>query len=569
MRRRDFLAGAAASPALFGQAPAVSRNAARNRPNILLLFTDEQRFDALGCMGNPHIRTPNLDRLAASGVRFVNAFTPSPICVAARMSLISGHRARITRVPSNSVLPGGPARLPTIMDALGEAGYTTHAIGKMHFGGRHYGLHRHETMEEAPSLRIDDDYLLYLKHRGVRTRYPQGLRDLLYLQPQTSGMALEHSQNSWIANRSIAFLREHQRHRGARPFFLWASWIAPHPPFAPCEPYDKAYDPAKMPLPYYGERPLATLPAPSWRERARMDGAQEDPERLRRLKALYYGQISHIDDAAGRILAELERLGMAENTVIFFTSDHGEMLGDHGLGHKSVPYEPSTHVPFLLRWPGKTEAGRVRNDLVSLTDIFPTILDGLGLRYPVAAAPAPSGLSLVSAEGGGCAQPRSAFVSEYGADANRWMSVRTQTHKFNFWAMGGREELFDLQADPQEKVNLVPSNKALAASMREQVLDWERREGLHESFDGGRLRTFEHPPVPATTPRDVMINEGRWPEALPQDERAGVETYAEAFDRAIAHETTLTPAKVSISTYKKRGGHSLEGTAWEAEWRRA
>jgi len=564
MNRRSFLASAAAP--LFGQAPAVQSRGSARRPNIVLLFTDEQRFDTLGAMGNRHIRTPNLDRLAASGVCFTNAFTPSPICIAARMSLISGHRCRLTRIAGNSRLAGGPARLPTIMDALDEAGYRTHAVGKMHFDGRHYGLHRHERMEETPRHRIDDDYLMYLRRNGVRTRHPQGLRDLLYLQPQTSGIPLEHSENNWIADRSIAFLNEHLRHRGSQPFFLWASWIAPHPPFAPCEPYDKAYDPQALPLAYYRERPLASLPSPAWKERARMDGAQEDEGRLRRIKALYYGQISHIDAAAGRILAELDRTGLAENTVVLFTSDHGEMLGDHGLGHKSVPYEPSVHVPLLLRWPGRTEAGRVRGDLVGLTDIFPTILDGLGLKYP-SGAPKPAGMSLISAPGGGCAQPRESFVAEFGVGPSRWVSVRTRTHKYAFWAAGGREELFDLAADAEERNNVAPS--PLAGQLRERALDWERREGLTESFEGGRIRTYEEPPVPKQTPRSVVINEGRWPEALPVDERDSIESYAEAFSRAILRETTLSPDKLSLRLYKQGGGHSLEGTPWKEAWRRA
>ena len=567
MNRRTFLAGAAA-PALHAQAPAVQTRRPANRPNILLLFTDEQRFDTLGCMGNQHIRTPNLDRLAESGVRFTNACTPAPICVAARMSLISGHRSRVTRIASNSVLPGGPVRLPTIMDALDNAGYRTHAIGKMHFEGRHQGLHRHERMEETVRIRIDDDYLSYLKTHGVRTRYPQGLRDLLYLQPQTSGIPVEHSQNTWVADRSIAFLREHTRYRGSRPFFLWSSWIAPHPPFAPCAPYDKAYDPASLPLPVYRDRPLASLPAPAWAERARMDGAQEDEARLRRMKALYYGQISHIDHGVGRILGELDRLGLAENTAVIFTSDHGEMLGDHGLGHKSVPYEPSVHIPLLLRWPGRTAKGRVRNDLVGLTDLFPTILEGLDLQYPGGAPPL-HGLSLISAEGGGCAIPREAFISEFGAAANRWVSVRTQTHKYNLWASGGREELFDLQADSEERTNLAAAGGALPARLREKALEWERSEGLSESFEGGRFRVFAEPPVPKSTPRNVLINEGRWPENLPEDERKGVESYAEAFDRALLHETTLSPGKLSIAEYKRKGGHSLEGTRWAEAWQQA
>lgn len=560
INRREFLLGPAAAAVLPRTAQA------QNRPNILLLFTDELRFDALGCMGNRHLRTPHLDALAASGVRFTNAFTPTPVCIAARMSLISGHRSRLTRWTANSKLPGPDARFPTMMDALREGGYRTHAVGKMHFSGRHFGLHRHERMEEAVHRRIDDDYLMYLKSRGVRTRHPQGLRDLLYLQPQTSGIAAEHAQSTWIADRSVAFIREHLRYRGSQPFFLWSSWIAPHPPFAPCDPYAGMYRPEEMPLPYYTDRPLASLPFPAWSERARLDGAHLDPPRLRRMKALYYGQISHIDDGVGRILAEIERQGIAGNTVVIFTSDHGEMLGDHGLGHKSVPYEPSAHIPLLLRWPGRTQPGRGCDDLVGLTDLFPTLLDGLKLSYP-GDYPALTGESLIGRPGGGLAKLRESYVVDFGQGARRWLSLRTKSHKYVLWAAGGREELYDLEADPEERNNLAATGAT--AAFRTKALDWETRQGLKESFENGAFRRYPEPPVPDGPPRSVVLNEGRWPANLPEDERAGVESYAEAFTRAISRETTLSPEELSLGLYKKGKGEPLAGTPWEEAWRRA
>lgn len=558
MTRRAFgrLAGVGAAGVLRGQE--------RGRPNILLLFTDEQRHDTLGCGGNLAIRTPHLDRLAASGVRYVNGHTPSPICIAARMSSLSGLRSRGTGWTGNGRVAGTVAPMPvfpSMMDALREAGYRTHAIGKMHFSGRHFGLHQHETMEEAVDRRVDDAYLTELGRRGVRTRYPQGLRDLLYLQPQTSGIAVENAQSTWVADRSVAFLREHLKYRGRQPFFLWSSWIAPHPPFAPCEPYSGLYDPAKMALPVFRERELGTLASPAWGERARFDGAQLDDHRLRRLRALYYGQISHIDDGVGRILGELEKQGLAENTVVLFASDHGEMLGDHGLAHKSVPYEGSVRVPYLMRWPGRTQPGRVSQELVGLTDIFPTVLNGLGLRHPGGEGVL-DGRSLFGAA-------RDTYISEFGQGRTRWVMVRNARHKYVIWAAGGREELFDLIADPEERENLAEREKKLCANLRERVMDWERRRGLESSFEGGRFRVYSEPPVPKETPRNVVINEGRWPENLPDEEKGGVETYAEAFTRAVSRERTLAPEKLSIGLYKQRGGHSLAGTPWEEAWRKA
>jgi arylsulfatase A-like enzyme len=433
----------------------------------------------------------------------------------------------------------------------------------MHFRGRLYGFQDLQRMEECIEFRVDDDYLMYLKAQGVRTRYPKGLRDLLYYQPQTSGIPAEHSKSAWVARQSVQFLRDHQRNRPGKPFFLWSSWIAPHPPFAPSEPYDSMYDPADMDPPVFPERSAATLPC--WGMRARLDGAHLDLPRIQRIRALYYGLVSQVDDGVGEILAALDALGLAETTVVLFVSDHGDMLGDHGLSQKNVPYEASMRIPMMLRWPRRTEAGRVCRDLVGLDDVLPTLVGGLGLeRNPH--APRLPGTSLLGRTGGGLADPRDAYFVDYGSGPNRWICMRTQTHKYALWARGGYEELYDLEADPHETTNLVEREPARAATMRARVLDWEREQGLPESFDKDAFRT--HPfPTPATdVPRGVNINEGRWPENLPEDEWTSVETHAEAFTRAIAKETTLAPDKLSLADYKNKGGHPLTGTPWEAAW---
>lgn len=534
-------------------------------------MTDQQRFDALRCAGNPEIRTPNLDALAASGVRFSQAVTPTPVCVAARMSFITGQRISRTRWVANNALPGPVPELPTIMRTLLEAGYWTQGVGKMHFRGRHHGLRHLLTMEECVDHRLDDDYLRYLREHRVRTRFPKGMRDLLMMQPQTCDIPVEHHMNTWVGDRSVDFLREHAKHRPGVPFFLWSSWISPHPPFAPCEPYASMYDPDAMGLPEYPDRPIETLPPSLYGQRARLDGLHRDPDRLRRLRALYYGLVTHVDDAVGRILSELDTLGLRDDTVVLFVSDHGEMLGDHGIGQKFCPYEQSVRIPFLLRWPGRTEPGRVSDELVSLLDVFPTIVDGLGLSAPES-APFP-GASLIGADGGGLTEPRDHLVVDFGGGESRWVSIRSKERKLSLFAKGGVEEAYDLAADPWERRNLSPDDADWIDPLREHLIAWEREHGTPDSIDGDRLRTFPAPNPPSETDcRSVVLNDGAWPNRLPDDERDSVEPFAEAFTRIVESEPTLSPDKLSLDLYRHqiertpprdRGTDPLTSTPWE------
>ena len=537
------------------------------RPNLLILFTDQQRHDAMSCAGNPEIRTPNMDALAATGVRFTQACTSTPVCVAARMSMATGHRVSRHRFPINNKLPGAAADLPTLMTCLHDAGYWNHAVGKTHFGNRHYGFHRVESAEEVLDSFIEDDYLVYLRENKVRTRFPNGHRDILYFQPQTNGIPLEHHKTSWVTLRSIEFLRRHKRYNPGRPFHLFCSWTAPHPPFAPPEPYDAMYEPQQMGLPDFTERPLSSLPAACWGHRARLDGMHRDPDRLRRVRALYYGLVSQVDDGVGEVLGELERLGLQDETIVIFAGDHGEMLGDHGLSQKNVPYEHSVRIPLIVRWPGLTRAGTTCDDPVVLTDLLPTLVHGLRLSYPEQTGPLP-GQSLLRGVGCGLGSERDGVFIDYGHGRSRWIALRTRRHKFCLWASGGREELFDLAADPTETTNLVAREPDLAASMRQRVLAWERQHGFPESFEDGEWISCGEPPLPASDPRGVVMNEGRWPDNLPEDMKAEVESYAEAFTRLISKESSLSPERLSIADFKAKGG-DLSGTPWEAAWRAA
>jgi len=531
--------------------------------NILLLMADQFRFDAIRCAGNQQVQTPNLDALAASGQLFTHTFTPSPVCVAARMSMITGQRISRTHFVGNQCLSPATPVLPTLMTTLHDAGYRTQAVGKMHFQGQHYGFHNIKTQEECPRVRIDDDYLMFLKENGIRTRFPHGYRNLLYFQPQTTALPEQFTPEAWVADQSIQFLTDHLRYRGSQPFLLWSSWIAPHPPFAACSPYDQMYSPDDIDLPDYMNRPLSDLPETVWSSRARLDGAHHDPDRMRRIKALYYGKVSHVDACIGRLMQHLDQLGLFENTIVIFTSDHGEMLGDHGLAQKQVPYEASIRIPFIIRWPHLTQPGQISHDLVSLLDLFPTLIETMELPYPGDVGDL-AGESLYrcqieadNSSGHRLGTDRERIFIDLYSGKQRWVAVRSRQQKYIAWASGGREELYDLVADPQEHHNLVCQRPEQIVSFRTEMANWERINGLPDTLEGDRLRSYpEAKPPTEEACRGVVINQGRWPRNLPAEERDTVETYTTAIRSALSKET-FDPTKLSVDSYVQQTEHPV------------
>ncbi len=528
-------------------------------PNIILLYPDQMRWDAMRCAGNSVIRTPNLDRLAAEGVMFSHCISTTPVCVAARYSLLTGRRVGETgRFANNDVDP--EPLLDTIPALLGHAGYHCCSQGKMHFlpKRRHYGFHHREQMCEIPIWPQDDDYLMWLREQGYgHKREIHGVRNLLYSQPQTSPLPQEVHGTWWLGDRMEAFLRAN----AGRRFFLWAGFIGPHPPYNVPAPWESMYANDEVPDPIDVDRPEDTLPLMMRMLRHYSDYDNATPERLRRVVALYYAAVSLIDHQVGRVLDTLDELGIADNTLLVFTGDHGEMLGDHLTCQKMNPYDGCSRVPLLMRWPGHVPAGEVCDHLVGCTDLLPTFMDAAGYDHPMLGEL--EGRSLLEADGAGHASPRSEFVTDYGQGAGRWLSLRDHSVKYSVYCDNGWEELYDLDADPNEEHNLLLEGaagaRATADAMRARLVEWERENGLPE----GSLENDDFRNYGVQEPARRRNNQfPAWVNHIPDDWKRRLEPPGRGIEEALAREDTFDITELDLEFFRDCGG-SFEGSRWE------
>jgi len=378
------------------------------RPNILHIFTDQQRWDTIHALGNEIIRTPNLDRLANDGVAFTNTFTPSPVCVAARAAMIYGQYPYNTGCYENTVMPTDGRS--SFMGALSAAGYRTHGIGKCHFTPQRYALRGFQSREvqEEGGVRSDEldqnHYVRSLFEKGYKhVLEPYGSRSEMYYTPQISQLPPEDHPTHWVADRAIAFISgqadaalAHSDETappdapagqvsgppaGDQPWYLFASFIHPHPPFAPPAPWHKLYRSPAMPLPKVPqdhEALLTMINRVQNRYKYRDQGF--DLNVARTIIAYYYACISFVDYQVGRLLEALESSGQLENTLVLFASDHGELLGDYRSYGKRSMHDAAARVPLLARLPGRFEGGRTVSQPTSLVDLAPTFLAAAGAQ---------------------------------------------------------------------------------------------------------------------------------------------------------------------------------------------
>lgn len=471
-----------------------------DRLSFLVFCTDQHQSYSVGCNGNPDVRTPHIDRIARHGITFNRAYCSNPICMPSRSSLITGLSPRQHGCLTNGMIL--PDSVPTVTQALSHAGYRTHAIGKLHFQpfeakARNPGdQERPFSWEDGPRWRAGQitglpnpyygfqsgDYVgghvnycfgdhvnwLHGHHPGVWERYGARQADqVVSKDPPCWKLSIpqELHYNTWITERTMAFLD------GVEPgqhFFLWCSFPDPHFPYAACKPYSNLYDPASLTIsPTWDLRddPCSLLAD----YRANWGVIPEFGEAtLREVMAQTYGMITHIDDCVGRVVDHLERRGLAQDTVVVFLSDHGEYLGTHHLLYKGAwPYEELYRVPFIWKVPnGRAQECRCQ-EVVSLLDFAPTVLDYAGVDETVLDAGGLSperpyrlpGRSLRKfLDNGEPLDERRAIVeaelTRPGGQLARIRTIVEGRHKLTVYAPTGEAVLRDLLEDPEERRNL-------------------------------------------------------------------------------------------------------------------
>lgn len=501
------------------------------KKNLLFIMTDQQQYKALSIAGNPVLKTPNLDRLARQGAYFRNAYTPCAVCAPARSSILTGYTVENTGMKTNDRAyyyeEEGLMTMPTFDEILTEeGGYHCEYYGKWHTQSKHAEIYRNPRQRAKNGRSIFEHggqnhvYMDYINEQfpqreladgelyDVFTKRPyvtdpldtyHGMDHATYqsapdrIQPDLHGelkMPADYSFTAFQARETIAAI---ERLRDTT-FSITCSFHFPHAPMLPVAPYYGMYPAEEMTPPVSIKDDM--LDSPYRYTNGRMDYPEyADPEQIRYMISNYYGLIAELDDWVGKILDKLDELGLADNTLVVFTSDHGEMLGAHGLREKNVFYEESAHIPLMLRFPGEIEANTVVKGYVSLVDLFPTILDYLSItNYPS------NGESLRDLIEGTATDHGQYVVTEWdyrGDISPNYMIVEDGWKLMMPYSKssGVMNALYNLNEDPHEMDNLLGDHpnreqyRERAEALRGRLLEWLDKNNS-EHYEGVRERAL-------------------------------------------------------------------------------
>lgn len=412
----------------------------RTQPHILLITTDQQRHDATGVTGPAFLRTPHFRHLCSQGVRFNRAYADCPLCVPSRTTIMTGQPAYVHGLSENGPTRGVIDRARSLPTVIGDLGYQTAAIGKMHFGPQ-------RTRHGFDEMVLPDDYY---REQGKAGHEQQPMRHGLGQNEFFPGMATvpeAQTLTAWTAEQCVDYIR--YRRDPDVPFFLWCSFSKPHPPFDPPEPYYSMYLNSDIPEPVVDDWSRSDDCPIAFRRFIERRGTDLlSPEVIRAARAAYYGLITQVDYNMGRIFGALQESGLLRDTLILYASDHGEFLGDHQCGAKSFFHEASARIPFVLRLPqskGTVPVNRVDERLVTLADIYPTLLRAAGGQPEQT-----HGRDLIGLLKGEV-EARQTVVGLKGlADSPEHLSITDGLWKYMYYPEGPSEQLFDLKTDPGE-----------------------------------------------------------------------------------------------------------------------
>ena len=476
--------------------------------NLLYILSDQHARDALGCYGSSVVQTPNLDRLAARGTRFQNAYTPCPICVPARASLATGGYVHQIGYWDNAFPYDGA--VPSWGHRLRDQGHRVDSIGKLHFSGPDDD---HGFSEEIDPLHVVDGVGDILGSIRDNAPFRNKRAGIIEAGPGDSTYLSYDARN---ADNACAWLeaRASEAQPGDKPWTLFLSFVCPHPPYiSPQELFD-LYPPEAMPMPIqWRVEDWPNHPAMDYFRRYFSFDEPFTEGQIRRLIAAYYGVCTYLDQQIGRVLETLATQGMTDNTRIIYTSDHGETHGARGMVGKFVLYDESAAVPLIVAGPDVPQ-GRVVKTPVTLVDSFPTILEGVGAQ-PVPEDAKLPGISLWQL----AQQPdqERTILSEYHALGSENAAYMLRTLRFKYiHHVNAAPQLFDLDADPEERNDLAAApdyqetRRALEAQLRQMLdpeavnaqakADQEAKVNAYGREEVIRRGAFENSPTPGEAP---------------------------------------------------------------------
>jgi arylsulfatase A-like enzyme len=453
MTRRDFMVSGIASAL---PASGAQKIGAQRRPNILFVLADQLRAQSVGCYGSEEVKTPHLDKLASEGVLFSNSVANTPVCCPARAIMLTGKYAHRNGMVANDLRLRESEM--TIAEVLAREGYRTGFIGKWHLDGgpRLPGFIPPGARRQGFEFWAANE----CSHQHFDTQYFRDTPDPIPIQ--------RFEAEAWT-DIGVEFLKRSKQ--DGRPFFLTIAMGPPHDPYGAPERYMKMYDPAKLTM------------RPNWKKAAPNVPGREQI-------AAYYAATTAVDDQVGRLSRTLNELGMAEDTIVLFSSDHGDMLGSHGLRLKRKPWEESIRIPGILRYPRRVKARQQTNALFSHVDFAPTLLSLCGVKPPAGTQGSDLTPLVVGESHSG---PDSAFFQIFGpyqgdGTEDGWRGVRTEKHTYARY----RDKpwvLYDLENDPYQLNNLAGERGAagIQADMEMRISRWMQRTGDSWSYNWSHL----------------------------------------------------------------------------------